>query len=137
MELFGIGIDVVEVSRVERSIAEFGDKFLDRVFTKREQDYCQKQKRRVIHYAARFAAKEAVSKAFGTGIGKDMGWLDLEVVRKSSGEPEVILSGRAKEFAEEKRIGDIKVSLTHAEHYAAANAVILACSHKENDGVRA
>lgn len=126
MQLFGIGIDVVEVSRIEEAIAEFGDKFLNRIFTPREQEYCQKQKRCAIHYAARFAAKEAVSKAFGTGIGKDVGWLDLEVVRKASGEPEVILSGRAQEFAKENEVGDIKVSLTHAEHYAAANAVILA-----------
>ena len=128
MQLFGIGIDVVEVSRIEESITEFGQKFLDRVFTAREQEYCQKQKRCGIHYAARFAAKEAISKAFGTGIGKDVGWLDLEIVRKDSGEPEVLLSGRAKSFAEKNQVGAIKISLTHAEHYAAANAVILSVS---------
>lgn len=126
MRLFGIGIDVVEVSRIEDSIAEFGDKFLDRIFTKEEQEYCQRQKRAAIHFAARFAAKEAISKAFGTGIGKDVSWLDLQVLRKPSGEPEVILSGRALEFAEKNKVGDIKISLTHAQHYAAANAVVLA-----------
>ena len=125
MQLLGIGIDVVEVSRIENSIAEFGQKFLDRIFTSQEQDYCQKQKRGAIHYAARFAAKEAISKAFGTGIGKDVGWLDLEVLRKASGEPEIHLHGRAKDFAAQKKVADIKISLTHAEHYAAANAVIL------------
>lgn len=125
MQLFGIGIDVVEVSRIEESIAEFGDKFLGRIFTEREREYCQKQKRAAIHYAARFAAKEAISKAFGTGIGKDVGWRDLEILRKLSGEPEVQLHGQARDFAEQKGVGDIKISLTHAEHYAAANAVIL------------
>lgn len=125
MQLLGIGIDVVEVARIEQSITEFGQKFLDRIFTTAEQDYCQRQKRCQIHYAARFAAKEAVSKAFGTGIGKDIGWLDLEVVRRPSGEPEIVLGGRAKAFAEERRVSAIKVSLTHAEHYAAANAVVL------------
>ena len=125
MQLFGIGIDVVEVSRIEESIAEFGQKFLDRIFTANEQEYCQKQKRCAMHFAARFAAKEAVSKAFGTGIGKDVGWLDLEVLRKPSGEPEVVLGGRAREFAEQNKVAGIKVSLTHVEHYAAANAVIL------------
>lgn len=125
MQLFGIGIDVIEVSRIEESVAEFGEKFLNRIFTPAEQQYCDKQKRAAIHYAARFAAKEAISKAFGTGIGKEVSWLDLEVVRKASGEPEVVLSGRAKEFAEKLGVADIKISLTHAQHYAAANAVIL------------
>ena len=125
MQLFGIGIDVVEISRIEESIAEFGQKFLDRIFTAREQEYCQKQKRCAIHYAARFAAKEAVSKALGTGIGKEVSWLDLEVVRKESGEPEVVLNGRAQSFAEKNGVGAVKISLTHAQHYAAANAVIL------------
>lgn len=125
MQLLGIGIDVVEVARIEESIAEFGEKFLNRIFTSAEQAYCQRQKRSAIHFAARFAAKEAVSKAFGTGIGKDVGWLDLEVIRKASGEPEIVLNGRAKEFAEESQVGAIKISLTHAEHYAAANAVVL------------
>lgn len=129
MELFGIGIDVVEVSRIEESIAEFGPQFLNRIFTEREQEYCQKQKRCAIHYAARFAAKEAISKAFGTGIGKDMGWLDLEILRKPSGEPEVVLGGRAREFAADQAVADIKISLTHAQHYAAANAVIMAQPH--------
>ena len=128
MQLFGIGIDVVEVSRIEESIADFGEKFLNRIFTPAERAYCERQKRSAIHFAARFAAKEAVSKAFGTGIGKEVGWLDVEIVRKASGEPEVMLAGRAKEFAEVNQVGSIKISLTHAEHYAAANAVILARS---------
>ena len=126
MELLGIGIDVVEVSRIEGSISEFGDKFLNRIFTSAEQEYCRRQKRSSLHYAARFAAKEALSKAFGTGIGQEVGWLDLEIIRKPSGEPAVVLHGRAKEFAERKGLSDIKISLTHAEHYAAANAVALA-----------
>lgn len=129
MQLFGIGIDVVEVARIEDSIAEFGDRFLARIFTEKEQEYCRKQKRAALHFAARFAAKEALSKAFGTGIGKDVGWLDLEILRKASGEPEVVLGPGAQRFAVENRVGDIKVSLTHAQHYAAANAVIL-CKEK-------
>ncbi|MDP0489576.1 MAG: holo-ACP synthase [Verrucomicrobiota bacterium JB023] len=126
MQLFGIGIDVVEVARIESSLEEFGDKFLNRIFTSREQSYCLRQKRPHLHLAARFAAKEAISKAFGTGIGKDVGWLDLEVVRKPSGEPGVELTGRAAAFFERNGLSEIKVSLTHAEHYAAANAVVLA-----------
>ena len=125
MHLFGIGIDVVEISRVQGSINEFGEKFLNRIYTQGERAYCERHKRSVVHFAARFAAKEAVSKALGTGIGKDVSFTDIEVLKKSSGEPEICLLGSAKEFAHLHRIGLIKISLTHAEHYAAANAVAI------------
>jgi holo-[acyl-carrier protein] synthase len=78
-----------------------------------------------LHYAARFAAKEAISKAFGTGIGKEVGWLDMEILRRPSGEPEVRLSGAAAVCAEERGVTQVMVSLTHAKHYAAANAVVM------------
>lgn len=126
MNIFGIGIDVVEVARIESSMAEFGDRFAEKIFTQAEREYCDAQKRPAIHYAARFAAKEAVAKAFGTGIGKDLGWLDMEIRRRESGEPEVFLSGEAQVFVEKNKLTQIKISLTHAEHYAAANAIILA-----------
>ena len=125
MEVFGIGIDVVEVERIASSMAEFGERFATRVFTPAERDYCAAQRRPELHFAARFAAKEAVAKALGTGIGKDLGWLDMEIVRKPSGEPEVRLSGAGGEFAERHGIAEIKVSLTHARDYAAASAVVL------------
>lgn len=123
--IFGIGIDVVEVERLESSMAEFGERFASRVFTEAERAYCESQKRPAIHYAARFAAKEAVAKALGTGIGKDLSWLDMEIRRRDSGEPEVFLSGNGAKFAKDKHLGQIKISLTHAQHYAAANAVVL------------
>ena len=125
MKIFGIGIDVIEVERIEEAMEEFGERFAERIFTERERAYCSQQNRPAIHYAARWAAKEAVSKAFGTGIGVELGWQDMEVFRRNSGEPEVVLHGRGKEFAEEHGISQIKISLTHAKHYAAANAVVL------------
>lgn len=124
MDLLGIGIDVVEVSRIKSSLDEFGLKFQEKIFTAREQEYCQKQKRPELHFAARFAAKEAIAKAFGTGIGKDIGWLDLEIIRRPSGEPQVKLSTVAQDFANRRKVKDIMISLSHAKHYAAANAVI-------------
>lgn len=126
MRVFGIGIDVVEVERIGSSMAEFGDRFAKRVFTDSERAYCESQKRPELHYAARFAAKEAIAKAFGTGIGKELGWLDMEIVRKESGEPQLVLTGAGKHFADSRRIAEVKISLTHARHYAAANAVALA-----------
>jgi len=125
MNLLGIGIDVVEVDRVKASLDEFGERFVQRIFTPVEREYCEKQKKPELHYAARFAAKEAVAKAFGTGIGKEIGWLDMEIIRRETGEPEVQLSGGGASYAETRGAVEVKVSLTHAKHYAAANAVVM------------
>ena len=123
MILHGIGIDVVEVERIEAAIAHLGDAFIDRLFTAREREYCGKQKRPALHYAARFAAKEAVSKALGTGIGGQAGWLDMEVERAESGAPKMVFTGRAADFLAAEGIAEVQVSLSHAKEYAAANAV--------------
>ena len=123
MIIHGIGIDVVEVERIEAAIAHLGDAFIDRLFTAREREYCGKQKRPALHYAARFAAKEAVSKALGTGIGGQAGWLDMEVERAESGAPKMIFTGRAADFLAAEGIAEVQVSLSHAKEYAAANAV--------------
>ena len=125
MNLIGIGIDVVEVSRIKSSLDEFEGRFQQKIFTEAEREYCAKQKRPELHFAGRFAAKEAIAKAFGTGIGKDVGWLDMEIIRRPSGEPGVILSGAAAEYAAKRGVQQVMVSLTHAKHYAAANAVIM------------
>lgn len=125
MNLIGIGIDVVEVSRIRSSLDEFGERFLSRVFTEAEREYCSRQKLPELHLAARFAAKEAIAKAFGTGIGKEIGWLDMEIGRRGSGEPTVELFGGGAKYAEKRGVIQVMVSLTHAKHYAAANAVIM------------
>ena len=125
MRLYGIGIDVVETERIRSSIERFGEQFLDRVFTAREIEYCRRSKTPEQQFGARWAAKEAVSKAFGTGIGKEVGWKEIEVVRQPSGEPLVELSGGAATYAAGLGVREVKVSLTHTAHYAAANAVIL------------
>jgi holo-[acyl-carrier protein] synthase len=123
MRLIGIGIDVVEVDRIADAIERHGEPFLARIFTPGERAYCEGQKRPALHFAARFAAKEAIAKAFGTGIGKDLGWLDMEIVRRPSGEPAVELTGTGKAYAAAAGIAEVKISLTHARDYAAANAV--------------
>ncbi|CAN5344763.1 holo-ACP synthase [soil metagenome] len=125
MNLFGIGIDVVETARIRRLIERQGDRFLDRVFTDGEIGYCRASKFPEQRYGARWAAKEAVSKALGTGIGETLGWKDIEVVRRPSGEPAIRLHGGAAAFAEANGIVEVKVSLTHTDHYAAANAFAL------------
>jgi holo-[acyl-carrier protein] synthase len=124
--VFGIGVDIVETARIERSIERFGERFLKRVFTDGEREYCGAMPAPARHYAARFAAKEAMSKAFGTGIGKDVGWRDVEVKRKESGEPYIVLHGAAGEMAERLQVAQALISLSHSDHYAVANAVVIA-----------
>lgn len=128
MRIHGIGIDVVEVERVERLLREAGTRFVERVFTAAERAYCDSQARPALHYAARFAAKEAVAKAFGTGIGEQLAFLDVEVTRDERGAPRVVLGGAGKEFALRAGIGEVLVSLTHSRDHAAANAVALCVS---------
>jgi holo-[acyl-carrier protein] synthase len=121
--LFGIGIDVVETARIRDAIERHGGRFLARVFTDDEVRYCQARRFPELAFGARFAAKEAVAKALGTGFGADVGWRDVEVVHTASGAPEVRLHGPAADFVAKHGVTEVKVSLTHTEHYAAANAV--------------
>lgn len=123
MRIFGIGIDIVETKRIAESIERFGERFLDRVFTPAERDYCERMKVPARHYAARWAGKEAVAKTFGTGIGGDLGWNDIEILKEDHGEPFVVLHGQGKETAARLGISRILISLSHADEYAAANAV--------------
>ena len=124
MSVLGIGVDIVETQRIEHSLERFGERFLHRVFTAGEIEYCQSMKYPARHFAARFAAKEAVSKAFGTGIGKSMGWKDIDVHREGSGQPFVVLEGGARQLAAERNVAAVWISLSHTDQNAAAMAVI-------------
>src|SRR5438094_875492 len=99
MSVLGIGVDLVECARIQHSLDRFGEKFLRRVFTEGEMNDCMSMKFRARHLAARFAGKEAVAKAFGTGIGKAMGWRNIDIRKKKSGKPFLIFSGPAQELA--------------------------------------
>lgn len=123
MGIFGTGIDLVEVERVRSSMKKHGVAWLRKVFTEGERAYCEKGHDPAVHYAARFAAKEAVAKAFGTGIGRHAGLQDLEVVHGEAGAPLMVLHGKAKDFAKERGIDHVLISLTHTMDHAAANAV--------------
>lgn len=116
----GIGIDLVEISRIRDSLKRFGDRFVDRILTPSEAGYCASCADPALHVAARFAAKEAVGKALGTGIGIDLAWHDVEVVRHPGGNPEVRLIGKGRLFADSKGISRIHLSLTHTAQTAAA-----------------
>src|SRR3954447_9265635 len=124
MSVVGVGVDLVEVARIEHSLERFGERFLHRVFTEGEIEYCKAMPHPARHLAARFAAKEAVSKAFGTGIGKSMGWKEIDIHRKPSGQPVLVLSGLAEQLAAERKVRASFVSLSHTDHHAVATIVL-------------
>jgi len=121
----GIGIDIVETARIRDSLEKFGDRFLNRCFLPGEITYCRSMRFPELHFAARFAAKEAISKAFGTGIGKQLGWRDMEIRKRDSGAPFVRLHGKGSELAQMRGVTEVLVSLSHCRDYAAANAVLV------------
>jgi holo-[acyl-carrier protein] synthase len=122
--ILGIGIDIIEVTRIQASHKRFGERFLNHVLHPAEIAYCLTNKNPAPFIAARFAAKEAISKAFGTGIGAALGWRDMEIRRKESGEPFVILHGKGEKLFAARGAKQLLVSLSHTKDYAAATAVL-------------
>jgi len=120
----GIGTDVVSVARIHRAVDRTTGRILLRLFTSEERDYCRSKRAVWACYAARFAAKEAVLKALGTGLS-GFGWQDVEVRNCSSGRPQVVLSGGAAREAEKQGITEIMLSISHEREYAVAFAVAL------------
>ena len=116
-----VGIDVIEIKRVQESLQRFGDRFRARVFTDRECRYCDGHSEAHIHFAARFAAKEAVMKALGTGWGQGVEWKQIEVLSHEGQAPRVSLTGRAGELCQSARI---HLSLSHSRSVAAAVVVL-------------
>jgi len=123
MAIVGHGVDIVEVSRIAGMIDRHGERFLERCFTPGERAYAELRKRSVEHLAGRFAAKEAVLKALGTGWRNGIAWTDVEVVLRPSGAPEVRLHGAAAEAARALGAASWWLSISHTESYAVASAV--------------
>ncbi len=123
MTIAAHGIDMVDCERLGEMIDRYGSRFLDRVFTPAELEYCRGRKRRIEHLAGRFAAKEAVMKVLGTGLRRGVNWTDIEIVNEPSGQPKVTLTGRCLEIAEEKNLTEIIISISHIATHAIASAV--------------
>jgi len=122
--IIGTGIDVCEVPRIALSIARFGDRFLQRVFTAEEIHYCQSKKNSSERFAARFAAKEAAMKALGTGASRGVTWRSIEVGHARGGRPILRFYRQAGEIADRLGVKQISVSLTHSEHTAMAVVIL-------------
>jgi holo-[acyl-carrier protein] synthase len=126
MDILGIGTDIVECPRIGKMIEQYGELFLRRIYTPREIRYCQSRKHALEHFAGRWAAKEAILKAMGTGWSRGISWTDLEVRSGNTGQPKVMIAGVAKEIARELGIADILISISHCRTYATAYAIALA-----------
>jgi holo-[acyl-carrier protein] synthase len=122
--ILGTGIDIVEVSRIRDSYERFGDRFLNRILLADEIAYCLSHKNPAPHLAARFAAKEAISKAFGTGIGRHLSWHDIEIRRKESGEPFVMLHDKGMMLLQPRNATKLHISLSHTAQHATAIAIL-------------
>ncbi|MBI4201756.1 MAG: holo-ACP synthase [Chloroflexi bacterium] len=118
--MHAVGVDIIEITRIAQTYERFGERFLRRIYTEGEIAYCRG---RAPQLAARFAAKEAMMKALGTGV-RGVGWRDIEVVRGRGGAPNLRLHGRAARIAERQGVVESAISLSHSRDYAVASVVI-------------
>ena len=125
MEIIGIGTDLVSVPRIQKLLEKNPKQVLAKVFTETEQNYCNKKNKSACHYAARFAAKEAVMKATGTGWSARLGWLDIEVYNEKSGQPQIRFCDKGKNLAEELGIAEAHITLSHSDEMAVAKVILL------------
>jgi len=124
--IVGTGIDLVECKRIEQLAERYGQRFLARVFTPAERQYCLNRRRKWEHLAGRFAAKEAVLKLLGIGWAGNVAWTDMEITNNEQGQPQVSLAGYTAQLADEKGINRILISITHTAGHALAQAIGIA-----------
>ncbi len=125
MSIFGIGTDIVECLRIAQMIERHGELFITRVYTPHEIEYCQSRRMGTQHFAGRWAAKEAVLKALGTGWRRGISWRDVEIRNLRSGSPSVALHGGARDFMEQNGISQILITISHCRSHATAYAIAL------------
>lgn len=119
--ILGLGTDIIEIDRMRGSIERHGIHFLNRLFSQKEQDYCYRFQDPSPHFAGRFAAKEAVAKALGTGFGSELAWHDIEIINNELGKPVVFLSENIKK---KYKSPQIHLSISHCTTYATATAIL-------------
>ncbi|PQO29718.1 holo-[acyl-carrier-protein] synthase [Bremerella cremea] len=125
MDIIGIGTDIIECLRIAQMIERHGEMFINRVYTPHEIEYCSERKAATQHYAGRWAAKEAVLKAIGTGWIKGITWRDVEVANQFGGKPIINLSGGALDSAKRRGIEEVQISISHCRTHAVAYAIAL------------
>jgi len=120
--VIGIGTDIIEIDRIKDSIEKNGDRFLSKIYTPTEIEYCLSKANKYQHFAARFAAKEAVYKALATGWQELLSWQEIEIFNESTGMPQVTMCGKLKEFLSDDK--SLKISISHSKNYVVCVAII-------------
>jgi holo-[acyl-carrier protein] synthase len=131
MNISGIGTDIVECLRIAQMIERHGELFLTRVYTPLEIEYCSSRKAATQHYAGRWAAKEAVLKAMGTGWARGITWRDIEVRNDESGRPSIRLGGTAREICERRGVREMLISISHCRSHATAYALAVTTENED------
>ena len=119
----GMGVDIIEINRIKTAI-ERDNKFKERLFTKKEIEYCESKAKKIQHYAARFASKEAFFKALGTGWRNGMSWTDISIENDKLGKPEITLSGETFSYFNKLKLKSITLSISHSKEYAVGFVII-------------
>ena len=119
-----IGCDIIEISRIQHFVEQHSTQLIGRVFTQREWNYCQQQANPYPSFAVRFAAKEAVAKAFGVGIGESLSWTSVEITNNLAGAPEVTLDVQGRQLLKKLSVKTVYISLSHSRDNALAVAII-------------
>ncbi len=132
-ELIGLGTDITECLRIARMIERHGELFINRVYTPEEIRYCQNRKQATQHYTGRWAAKEAILKALGTGWRKGISWRDIEVRNEPSGRPVVAVRGGVKEVVERLGVVEIHVTISHCRTHATATAIVVGKEKRDEE----
>jgi holo-[acyl-carrier protein] synthase len=122
--IYGVGTDLVDIIRIEKIIEKWGDRFIEKVYSHDEIDYCQKKACPAIHFAARFAAKESFLKSLGIGLGMGVGLKDIEMINNEQGRPILKLHNLAEELLSEAGVTAVHVSLTHTRKHASALVIL-------------
>jgi holo-[acyl-carrier protein] synthase len=122
--IIGIGIDLVEVDRLKKSVEKFGDRFLNRLFTENEIKYCQTKSNSYQHFAVRFAAKEALLKAIGTGLREGMTWHEIEIINDKQGKPSILTHGKCDDILHKLDVRIPELSLSHTKHHGVAVVIL-------------
>jgi holo-[acyl-carrier protein] synthase len=133
MKVLGIGTDIVECLRIAKMIEKHGDLFITRVYTRYEIEYCQSRAQSTQHYAGRWAAKEAILKALGTGWRKGISWRDMEIRNDAGGRPIVALRGGIRDVIETQGVSEMLVSISHCRSFATAFAMSLGKEEDEEE----
>ena len=134
--IWGIGIDIVKVERIQKAIERSNGRFQERVFTEKEIEYCRRHRNPNINFAGRFAAKEAFFKCLGVGQGAGIRWQEIEVESQKGGSPRLLITGSMKKTLDEFGGGKVFLSISHTDEYAVANVVVIKGSQDQTSSQR-